>query len=231
MRAVARSWAVRSATGSADTGNDDRAVATGRLFAVADGVGASTDGGRAATVAVTALVDAYPDSVEALSWALVRADHAVARSNEDIGATATTTLTAAAVIDDVVVVASVGDSRAWLVSASQAPRLLTVDQTAAVAQHLATGDDGFAAANRMLTSTVGDGFDARDPVLVTVEEPVRLVLTTDGVHDVVDVAELLGRTTAEDPSATAAALIDAAHAAGGVDDATAIVVDIGPERD
>jgi serine/threonine protein phosphatase PrpC len=100
-------------------GNEDNYFVRVPLFVVADGMGGAQAGEVASEMAVTSFEDGLPDGVdrgEALADVIASANRAIhdrSRSDADHAGMGTT-CTAAYVADDEVVVAHVGDSRAYL---------------------------------------------------------------------------------------------------------------------
>jgi protein phosphatase len=144
-----------------------------------------------------------------------------------------TTLTAAALMGDELVVAHVGDTRAYLLHEGRLEQL-THDQT--VVQSLV--DDGLltpeAARTHPLRSHVlGSLHGADDDLdhLVTIRRPVvagdRILVCSDGLSGVVP-GETLERLLQRDsrPAAAATRLVRAALAAGTHDNVTAVVADV-----
>jgi PPM family protein phosphatase len=143
-----------------------------------------------------------------------------------------TTVAAALVDGDSAVVCGVGDSRVYLIRGATVDRL-TRDNTWVEALLAQTpGLDRATLANHpmrhVLTSVVG----AQDDVDVTVTTHHvtardRIVLCTDGVHGSLSearIAEIVG--SARTPSEAAGALVQAALAADGGDNLTAVVAEI-----
>jgi serine/threonine protein phosphatase PrpC len=217
------------------------------LCVIADGMGGHNAGEVASRLAVDAVVETcggtvpatwpfgYEDSLSADGNLLRTAIH---RANVSILETAITsdrytgmgtTVVAARVANGRLVVAHAGDSRLYVL-ADGALRQLTRDDSW-MATILATdpGVDQNLLMNHpmrnALTNVVGAG--ARTDVHV-VEEPVAsgalLLLTTDGVHGVMEDGQLERLIAdADDLEATAANVIAAALARGSRDNCTAIV--------
>lgn len=100
------------------------------LFAVADGVtnsGPGRDGGRAAEEAIKALRRAYT-SARGVEMAVREANNELVGMVRRIGGLGYTTLTAAALRDDRLVVANVGDSPAYALGGGRLRRLYTEDK-------------------------------------------------------------------------------------------------------
>lgn len=178
------------------------------VVAVADGLGGHACGERASRLAVRWLLDALPrlDGPAALREELVRIHRELLRdaAADPARAGMGTTLVAALVLGDQVVLAHVGDSRAYHVEPGLVERL--------------TDDD--AAGGGAITQCLGGlpGIEVH-PHLVTqpVDPAARLLLCTDGLHSVVP-APLLRELLAEpDPVECVSRLMDAAAAGGAPD--------------
>ena len=80
----------------------------------------------------------------------------------------------------------------------------------------------------MLTRALGADLDSPiDLDLVEVEPDARLLLCSDGIWSVLDDEAIAALLTATEPAPdTAARLVEAAVAAGGADDATALVLEV-----
>jgi PPM family protein phosphatase len=201
-----------------------------RLFVVADGFG-DDDGAAGAAIDALAALDAAEsdqEPLEALDAAVTVAADAVAGRP---GVTGGTTLTALLLLSDRALVAHVGDSRAYLVRGGSLERL-TRDHTAVqslVDEGRLTEDEARSDPNRALLSrALGHGAPSAPDLMVRPIEPGdRFVLTTDGVHAVLDqqkLAELL--LAADDPEAVAEAVENAVLLAGSPDNYGVVVVDV-----
>ena len=200
-----------------------------RLFAVADGYG-NEGAADAALDALEALddVEAHADPLGALDEAVTRAAEAVAARDAEAGGT---TLTALLLSGDRALVAHVGDSRAYVVRDGGLERL-TRDHT--VVQSLIdegklTEDEARADENRaLLNRALAPGSPTAPDLSVRPVLPGdRFVLTTDGVHSVLEprgLAEVL--LTPGTPDDVARAVEDAVLAAGAPDNYGVVVVDV-----
>lgn len=200
-----------------------------RLFAVADGYG-DEGAAEAALAALAALDDAspQPDPLGALDEAVTRAAEAVAGRGADAGGT---TLTALLLSGDRALVAHVGDSRAYAVRDGGLERL-TRDHT--VVQSLIdegrlTDDEARSDPDRnVLNRALAPGSPAAPDLSVRPALPGdRFVLTTDGVHGVLEprrLAEVL--STPGTPDDVATAVEAAVLAAGAPDNYGVVVVDV-----
>jgi protein phosphatase len=201
-----------------------------RLFVVADGFGDDDGAAGAAIDALEVLDAAEPDEdpLEALDSAVTVAAEAVAGRP---GVTGGTTLTALLLLADRALVAHVGDSRAYLVRGGRLERL-TRDHTAVqslVDEGRLTDDEARSDPNRaLLNRALGHGAPSAPDLLVRPIEPGdRFVLTTDGVHSVLDsrqLAQLL--LVADDSDAVAGGVEAAVLSAGSPDNYGIVVVDV-----
>ncbi|MDN4161725.1 MerR family transcriptional regulator [Nocardioides abyssi] len=215
--------AARTGTGGRDA-QLDAVRLDGPLAAVADGFGRTPD---VASAALAALGPAR--SVAGLDDAVRRAAEAVvatSASPED-----GTTLTALVVTGREVLMAHLGDSRVHLVRRGRLERLTrdhTLVQTL-VDEGRLTADEALLDNRRVLINRALSAGTSSDPDLaVRVAEPGdRFVLTTDGVHSVLDAAELAGLLTADaDPQAVVDAVAQAVEAAGAPDNWSVVVLDL-----
>jgi PPM family protein phosphatase len=220
--------------------NEDAGLAGPWLLAVADGVGGKPGGAVSASVAIARLArdlgTARADGEAALRTA-------VAAANDDVGGAAAarpelagmaTTLTAVALTrDDRLVVAHVGDARAYLVR-DGGIRQLTRDHT--LVQGLL--DAGVITAEQarthplrcvvlsVLAGSPGDAEQA-DVSISAVRPGDRLLVCSDGLSGVVPAQEILRVLSGERrPSDAATHLLRSALAAGTRDNVTAVVGDV-----
>ncbi|MDN4174106.1 MerR family transcriptional regulator [Nocardioides sp. SOB77] len=216
--------AARTGTGGRDV-QLDAVRADGGLLAVADGFGRTPGVAEAALAALGS-----PRSVTELDEAVRRAADAVvaAAGTPDDG----TTITAVVVEGREVLLAHLGDSRAHLVRQGRLERLTrdhTVVQTLVDEGRLSADEARLDDRRVVLNRALGAETSADADLAVRVTEPGdRLVLTTDGVHSVLDPAELAGLLAADvDAAAVADAVADAVVAAGAPDNWSVVVVDLG----
>lgn len=237
-------------TGPVRAGNEDALCldAALGLYAVADGMGGHRAGEVASHLALETLVDqvaasrragfAWPyghdDSRDAAANELAHAMHAANARVVEAGerdpelAGMGTTVTALALGPGSVAIASIGDSRAYLIR-DGAIELLTHDDT-----WLATvlGRDGAREAaarahpmRHVLTSIVGARDGARPEVVSHDARPGDVfVLTTDGLHNVVDDATISRLAVLGGPKQAAARLVDEALARRTTDNATVVLL-------
>jgi serine/threonine protein phosphatase PrpC len=143
-----------------------------------------------------------------------------------------TTVSAAGVVGDRLVVATVGDSRAYVLRGGVLVQV-TRDQSLSSAL-LAAGHDAFEAerAGSAILQALGVGPDV-EPSLSIVEarRGDRVLLCSDGLHGLVgDPALALLMSAPHTVAQSVMLLVTAARAAGGTDNITAVVADLGGER-
>jgi serine/threonine protein phosphatase PrpC len=195
----------------------------GIVAAVADGVSGGKEGRIAAELAVRALVEGFyamPDTLgpaRAMQGPLAAYNrwlHAQARGH--VMTDTATTLTALALRGRTAHLVHVGDSRAWRYASGRLTCLTT--------DHVRPEPD----LRHVLIRALGIEPELRlDHAAIELAPHDRLVLTSDGVHGYLSPARI-GAILAEQASAeaTAEALTEAALAAGGRDNATALVIDV-----
>jgi protein phosphatase len=222
--------------------NEDGLVIEPPLYAVADGMGGHRAGEIASREALAALVANAPRDVDAKSLArAVRAANraviesaAKSRTRTGMG----TTMTAAMVDGTHVLVAHVGDSRAYLLHEGKLTRITEDHSMVAdlVRQGAISEEEArFHPQRSVITRALGSDpemvADVFDVQAVTGD---RLLLATDGLTGMLPddfIAELL--STERSPEDAAAKLVEAANRAGGYDNITVVVVDLDdtPARD
>jgi serine/threonine protein phosphatase PrpC len=210
----------RSDTGRVREGNEDRYVVREEggttLMAVADGVGGAAGGEVAADAAVVELAERFFSASrdlpieDRLADAIRDANTAVLRAADASGTPrAAATLVAAVVRRDHLVVANLGDSRAYLVREG-APRQLTEDHSGEL--------------RHAITRFVGDPRGVQPDVFVEDLRPGdRLVLCSDGLTLRVTPEEIAAAVAAGDAESAASALVEMANARGGEDNVTVVL--------
>jgi protein phosphatase len=231
--------------------NQDRwgADADQFLFLVADGVGGSRDGALAAQTLVE-VGPGYvahhlppdkrdePDAAERLARAVSELSddlHQKAQTDARF-AGANSTLVAAVIAGSRVLVAHLGDSRAYLLRDGKLRRLTrdhTLVQALVDAQQVDPEDTGKHRARSVVTRYMGMKPPARaDGNAADLSAGDRILLCSDGLHGVVDEGTLAQILDANrEPGYACAALIAAARNAGGPDNITALVINVaGPQH-
>lgn len=211
------------------------------LFAVADGMGGHAAGEVASEIAVRSLVDGFRERPAAdrdddprrrLEEAIVEANRRICESTaaHDDRRGMGTTMVALLALGDHVVVAHVGDSRAYLLREGRL-RLLTSDHSWVNEQVrmgvLSEHDAHRHPMRNVVTRALGSRGEVRVDLL---EEPMRpgdsFLLCSDGLN-VMLTDEQIRATLAGaegDPAAACRALVDAANAGGGEDNTTVVVL-------
>jgi PPM family protein phosphatase len=225
--------------GRTRSGNEDSYFCGRTVFAVADGLGGHQGGEVASAAAVEPLADldgrdfATPaEAAEALAGAIAEANSAIlerAAADPSLWGMGTT-VTAAAVAGDLLQLAHVGDSRAYLL------RDGTLDQR--TTDHTVVGElvrrgrltpaqAAIHPERSILTRAVGLDpripVDAPDPI--DLQPGDQVLLCSDGLTEAVrdpQITEIL--STNPDGSAACTALIDAANNAGGPDNITVVLL-------
>ncbi|MDP8924961.1 MAG: Stp1/IreP family PP2C-type Ser/Thr phosphatase [Chloroflexota bacterium] len=222
---------------------DTPEVARRGLFcAVADGMGGHAAGDVASSIAVQSARDAYyaadTDAVDrALRDAIAAANLAVhragagAQGRDHMGST----LTAAVVLGDQMVVGHVGDSRCYVVRDGSI-RQLTRDHSW-VAEAVEAGDLTAEEARvhprrNIITRALGLG-PAIDVDLYVASLTVGsvVVLCSDGLHGLVSDEEIARYASQYPPQRAADGLVDLANQRGGVDNISAVVIRVDAPND
>jgi protein phosphatase len=214
------------------------------LLLVADGMGGMSGGEQASQMCADLLPEKLLHRVghkgatrEQVRQALVEA---VGETNRIIFNRATSdirlrgmgcTLTAALLAEDRVMVAQVGDSRAYLGRAGKITQL-TRDQTVWESLREAGKDPEGALAKGQFQSMLLQAVGAQETVQVAITEMELqagdwLVLCTDGLYRVVDAQEIAQIVEAKsDPAQKARALTDLANQHGGPDNVSVVVCQV-----
>ncbi len=222
--------------GRVRTHNEDALLAEPPLFAVADGLGGHQAGEIASSIAIETLVANAP--LHADSKALARAVHAANRSVIDAAEERSgrsgmgTTLTAAIVEGSHIAIAHVGDSRAYLMHEGGLERLTEDHSMVAdmIRRGQLTEEESRRHPNRsVITRALGtDPNMCADTYDIETAPGDRLLLASDGLTGMLEDAEIAALLEANpDPQDAARALVAAANEAGGQDNITVVVVDIG----
>jgi len=202
-----------------------------RLFAIADGMGGHRAGEVASTTAIEALRSAVA-SGRPLDEAIADANRAVyekAASDESLEGMGTTLTAIAVGSGPAVVVGHVGDSRAYL---ARDGRLTQITEDHSLVEEMVregriTEDQALTHPQRsIITRALGIEPDViADLYPVELRPDDRILICSDGLTDMVrpaDIARILRQQP--DPQRASEAMADAANAAGGVDNVTALVI-------
>ncbi len=222
--------------GRVRAGNEDAYGTTEDVWVVADGLGGHPGGEVASRIAVESVLTSLRDGtggdpVGALGAAYAAAaDDIAARSETEPWLADMATTLVVAVRDDAgeVYVANLGDSRAYLLSGDALHQLTRDDNVAELllARGVLTAEQARVHPGQFsLTRALGLG--DREPTVHRLDAATgRLLLCSDGVNGELpdtEIARALGPGT---PAQACDALVEAALAAGGSDNVTAVVVDL-----
>ena len=215
----------------------DLAKRKGYLYAVADGMGGEAGGQEASTLAIKTLFDEYyrdpePDVRRSLWNAVQAANLAVYRKARSTPSLARmgTTLTAAVVRGEDLVIAHVGDSRAYRIRNNKI-RQLTRDHTwVAEAIHAGTISPEEALNHpkgHILTRALGSEPEVEvDTGRGKLQPGDQVVLTTDGLTNFVGDGEILQKVQKQGAQKAPDALVDLANERGGHDNITAMIISV-----
>jgi PPM family protein phosphatase len=226
-------------TGRVRSVNQDLAVETPTLFAVADGMGGHAGGEVASRLAVDALMLAFgrQPTGAGLSEAVVEANAVVwqhSQENPELRGMGTT-LTAVALVNedgrDVLALVNVGDSRSYRFHNGEISQI-TTDHSLAE-EMVRTGELTSTEAavhphRHILTRALGVATDvAVDLWRIQPVRGDRFLLCSDGLTNELDaeqISEVL--SSVSDPREAAELLVQAARTHGGSDNITVVVVDV-----
>ena len=226
-------------TGLVRSVNQDLAVETSTLFAVADGMGGHAGGEVAARLAVDALSAAFgrQPTGSGLSQAVSEANSVVWQHSQDnpelrgMG----TTLTAVALVNedgqDVLALVNVGDSRSYRFHDGELTQI-TTDHSLAEEMvrsgELTTSEAAVHPHRHILTRALGVSSDvAVDLWRIQPVRGDRFLLCSDGLTNELElgqISEVLA--SVGDPHRAADLLVQAARTHGGSDNITVVVVDV-----
>ena len=215
--------------------NEDSLIVAPPLFAVADGMGGHAAGEVASEIAIDVLAERAPEHPdgEQLARAVEDANRAViqaareGRGREGMG----TTMTAAMLEGERLVIAQVGDSRAYLLHQGTLQQLTRDHSLMAdmIEAGQLTPEEARTHPNRsVITRALGsDEYLHPDIYEINVETGDRLLICSDGLSTMLrdaDIERTLCRV--QDPQRCATQLVNEAISAGGHDNITVIVADV-----
>lgn len=208
----------------------DMGVETGWfVIGVADGMGGHVGGEIASAIALETALEAEGNAVERVQ-AANRAVVAAAEADPALQGMGTT-LTLGVIGDDAIEIGHIGDSRAYLLRRGELLQL--TEDHSLIAEMIANGEiepdeAAYHPYRSVITRAVGLGDDIEvDRVYRELARGDRLLLCTDGLTNMVADTAIQDLLTRQDhPSGAARALIEAANAAGGADNISAVVVHV-----
>jgi protein phosphatase len=232
-------WGASTDVGMVRQQNEDSFLAEETLFVVADGMGGHNAGEVASALAVTTLKAGARlgiDDAEVFRELVQQANSAIYTASLDDSTQSGmgTTVTALSIVEGEeprVLVANVGDSRAYLWRSGALSRL-SVDHSYVqelVNEGIITPEAARVHPRRnIVTRALGIDRSVNVDVFTHfVRTGDRIVLCSDGLVDEVpdtEIAKVLGQHT--DPQETAEALVMVANTNGGRDNTTVIVIDV-----
>jgi serine/threonine protein phosphatase PrpC len=234
--------AAKSAVGLVRAGNEDSALTSRSLVAVADGMGGHAAGEVASRIAITTLAkesevftqkdvdlesadDLYSSSLQLIDATI--AEYAI--ENPELAGMGTT-LSALFLRDGAVAALHIGDSRIYRLRGSALEQLSTdhtviqelLDQGAITEADIATHPQ-----RSVLTQVLmGDGRNQMALSLYEVKADDRFLLCSDGLTGVVSDKEIKAILKSKARGAAVDALIESAYANGAPDNVTIIVADV-----
>lgn len=226
-------------TGLVRSVNQDLAVETSTLFAVADGMGGHAGGEVAARLAVDALSAAFrrQPTGSGLSQAVTEANAVVwqhSRDNPELRGMGTT-LTAVGLVNeggqDVLALVNVGDSRSYRFHDGELTQI-TTDHSLAEEMvrtgELTTAEAAVHPHRHILTRALGVSSDvAVDLWRIQPVRGDRFLLCSDGLTNELELGQITEvLTSVSDPHRAADLLVQAARTHGGSDNITVVVVDV-----
>ena len=215
--------------------NEDSLVVAPPLFAVADGMGGHAAGEVASEIAVNVLAELAPKDLDGagLEQAVEEANREIIRAARDgrgrdgMG----TTLTACMLENERLVIAQVGDSRAYLLHHGKLQQL-TRDHSLMAdmieAGQLTPEEARHHPQRSVITRALGSDPNTRpDMYEINVETGDRLLVCSDGLSSMIEDEQIEAvMRRVPDPQRCASQLVNEAIAAGGHDNVTVIVSNV-----
>ncbi len=228
-------WGARSDVGCVRAHNEDSYLVASPLFAVCDGMGGHAAGEVASSIAVETIAKAAPATADAtaLAAAVEAANAAIIEAAAaDIGRPGMgCTATVAYIQDNIVAIAHVGDSRAYLLHDGVLTRITRdhsyVEELVDAGE--ITADEARVHPNRsVITRALGsDPSMYADHFQLNIDEGDRLILCSDGLSSMIpdnDIEQIAMQSSTAQMCTDN--LVDAALAAGGADNVSVVVVDL-----
>ena len=217
-------------------------IEAGWLYAVADGVGGAQAGEIASKLAIQTLLNTYYHSYRdtaagRLENAVIKANHAVyEQAKEQEGPRRMgTTLVAAVVRGKELIVANVGDSRAYLISDGRIEQITRDHSVVArlVAEGVITAEQAETHPRRhVLSRSIGANPQVKVDIFTKHFHPGdRLLLCSDGLTEHVTDDEILTIMQDDDPETGVQNLVDLANERGGKDNISILVIRALAERE
>ncbi len=209
----------------------------GSVYAVADGMGGHSAGQIACELALKTFLSVYyadpsPDKEASLRRAVTEANGLIYDTAQAIPDRQGmgTTLTAAVLCEDTLMIAQVGDSRAYLLRGGKITQL--TEDHSWVAEQVRLGAMTLAEAQvspfrNIITRSVGTAATVEPDIFTqSLQAGDTFVLCSDGLTGHVEPSEIQEMVQGQSPSSSAMALVEAANERGGRDNITALVLSI-----
>ncbi len=209
----------------------------GSFYAVADGMGGHSAGQIACELALKTVLSVYysdpsPDKDASLRRAVVEANSLIYDTAQAIPDRQGmgTTLTAAVLCEDKLMIAQVGDSRAYLLRGGAITQV--TDDHSWVAEQVRLGTMTLAEAQvspfrNIITRSVGTAASVEPDIFTQdLQAGDTLVLCSDGLTGHVDPSEIQMIVQDHSPSSAAMLLVETANERGGRDNITALVLSV-----
>ena len=215
--------------------NEDSLLAAPPLFAVADGMGGHEAGEVASNIAIRVLAEQAPVHLDAdaLAYAVATANYAILQAAEDgRGAQGMgTTLTAAMLEGEHLVIAQVGDSRAYLLHQGRLQQLTRDHSLVAdlIEQGEITKEEAkYHPKRSVITRALGSCTDTMPDIYeINVSAGDRIMLCSDGLSGMVEDADIQSTMLRiRDPQQCSEQLVKQALANGGYDNVSVVVFDV-----
>ena len=234
-RGAVTTFGSRTDVGCVRDHNEDSLVVAPPLFVVADGMGGHAAGEVASEIAVNVLAELAPKDLDgaALEHAVEEANHEIIRAARDgrgregMG----TTLTACMLENERLIIAQVGDSRAYLLHHGKLQQL-TRDHSLMAdmieAGQLTPEEARHHPQRSVITRALGSDPNTRpDMYEINVETGDRLLVCSDGLSSMIEDEQIEAvMRRVPDPQRCASQLVNEAIAAGGHDNVTVIVSNV-----
>lgn len=215
------------------------AARLGQIFVLADGVGGLSGGDLASQYAVSTIISVYYDQEEGepperLARAIAEANNLIFAESQgqERPTIMATTVVAAVLRDDELIIGSVGDSPAYLMRDADV-RMLTIDHTAEVLEReTVSAVDAADPAARKLARALGSLPSVKvDIITGRVRPGDHLVLCSDGLTRYVSPREIEQTVATLPPERAVDALIEMANDRGGADNVSMIVLRLGAREE
>ena len=246
MSAIYFQSSARSADGLQRSGNEDSAFVSGRLIAVADGMGGHAGGEVASAIAINTLEQLLPVITDPKVDVASREDlflnityevdsQILAKSKDSPELSGMgTTLTALSILDNNVELLHIGDSRCYRYRNNKLEQISydhTVIQELLDLGAISQSDVADHPQRSVLTQALmGQGTVTPVLQIYEVKEKDRYLLCSDGLSSVLTEKEIKSLLKKSDRSDALKALIDATYINGAPDNVTVIVADITGEE-